>query len=343
MKLREHVGWSSPQIDEENGVISDVKILGFTSKNNRTYRREAFEQGQNLYEGKGVNLDHRSKGQRTVSDAFGRFREVYIKEDGLYAKRFEYLTSHPFAGQFVETAQRMPEQLGFSHVAEGEVVRKGKEESVESIDVVESVDLVRYPASVKGLFEAEAIDDSSGALGVRGHLRASIRSLVEDESLPVEEMRTKIMAVIETEKKVTTPAPAGEGKTEKLTEGNSESKEGTEDKATDILAAVKTMTESIEKATESLKSLRSDVDQLQRQQQLTECVQSHTIDMSKVTDEQLTQLREAKTREDMDKIAEGLPDFVRSQGKPSIPAGKAGNVDYSTLREELAEEYEFTQ
>jgi hypothetical protein len=63
-----------------------------------------------------------------------------------------------------------------------------------------------------------------------------------------------------------------------------------------------------------------------------------------MTDEQLTKLRESETAEEMEKFAESLPKFVRGAEKPSLPSsGNAGDVDYATLREELAEEYSFTQ
>jgi hypothetical protein len=56
---------------------------------------------------------------------------------------------------FLERADRFPEKIGLSHNADGKANRKGGRLIVESISRVNSVDVVRNPATNKGLFESK--------------------------------------------------------------------------------------------------------------------------------------------------------------------------------------------
>ncbi|GAG47207.1 unnamed protein product, partial [marine sediment metagenome] len=196
--------WSgADSIDEESGIVRGVKILGLESSNGRKYRKSALLDAKKLYEGMGVNLDHREDGKRRVSDGFGRTVNVEMREDGLYGD-IEYLQSHPYSSQFVEAARRMPEQLGLSHSAFGEVKQDGDDTYVEAIHRVRSVDLVRYPASTKGLFESkQPLDEFSDEPGEsaeagspRMHFRAAIMSILNDTSLSIDEVGRKIMTIL---------------------------------------------------------------------------------------------------------------------------------------------------
>ena len=50
-------GITPENIDEENGVIRNVKILGKVSKNKREYSEQSRDDAAKCYEGIGVNVD----------------------------------------------------------------------------------------------------------------------------------------------------------------------------------------------------------------------------------------------------------------------------------------------
>lgn len=338
-KLIEHVGWRKPQVSEEDGYVEDVKVLGLQSKNGRSYRRKAVEGALKLYEGAMVNLNHK-QGNRDVVEAFGQLSGLYMKDDGAYARRFDFLKKHSFSPTFIEMCQRMPAQVGLSHVAEGEVSRENGEEFVESIDKVISVDLVRNPASVKGLFEAYDMEpmEAYSSSGMRGHLRAAIMSLLEDQSMPLEEVRKKIMAILRTEKRV-----AGESEEKPAEEQKVEEQKAEKQEARQISEEEKKAAEELKKLREHVDSLLGEIHSLRHSQSLTECIQSHGLDVANMTDEQVQTLRDKKTREEMDKFAESLPDSAKiGASRPHIPAGSAGGADYSSLRKELEEELQYS-
>ncbi len=148
-------------VDREKGVIFGVKCLGRESKNGRTYSQASLGQAVELYEngGKGtrVNIDHTTGNptQRGMLEGFGILKGAKLGTDGVSAD-LHYLKAHPLAEMIVEQAERFPEQFGLSHVALGEVV-EGPDGSlvVESLEAVESVDIVQKPATNAGLFEQE--------------------------------------------------------------------------------------------------------------------------------------------------------------------------------------------
>lgn len=142
-------------VDRDAGVIRGVKILGRESANGRTYSDQAMREAALLYDGRGVNLDHDRTGkERKVAEGFGRIGNATVRPDGVYGD-LEFLKSHPAAEQVCEAAERMPEQLGMSHDAEGTVVRQNGRMVVESITSVNFVDMVRKPATNAGLFESQ--------------------------------------------------------------------------------------------------------------------------------------------------------------------------------------------
>ena len=157
-KLRETTyGKESPKVDEEKGIIYGVRCLGSESANGRIYTKQALEQASKLYEGKDVNLDHAAEAgaDRLMLEGFGVLRNSRIESDGAVYADLHYLKSHHAAATVVERVQKIPENFGMSHDAVGEM-----SESVDGPDIVESlvevnsVDLVRRPATNKSLFES---------------------------------------------------------------------------------------------------------------------------------------------------------------------------------------------
>lgn len=148
---------SAPKVDRGAGVIRAVKILGKQSRNGRMYTDEALAQAAGLYEGVCVHIDHPEAhtlgGDRKFADGFGYLQGVRRQDDGVYGD-LVFLKSHTLAEQICESAEKMPRQFGLSHHAEGYVTTQDDKTIVEGIARVFSVDIVRNPATNRGLFES---------------------------------------------------------------------------------------------------------------------------------------------------------------------------------------------
>jgi len=142
-------------VDRDAGVIHNVKIIGFTSKNNRVYSRKCLEEAVGLYEDRPVNANHTQAGDEVkVEDRLGKIKNVRMAESGLYGD-FHFLKSHPMTERLLEAAEKMPELFGFSQRAFGTVKANAKgPEEVSKIKQVLSVDLVSDPATNKSLMES---------------------------------------------------------------------------------------------------------------------------------------------------------------------------------------------
>lgn len=177
-KLASGVSWNKPEplqefvnsrgatvrVDRQASVLRGVKLLGLTSRNRRRYREAALRKAMHLYEGAKVNVDHPKGdplGPRAYRDRLGVLREVKLRAgDGLYAA-LHFNPKHPLAGQLVWDAEHSPDNVGLSHNV---LTRTSKDSGgvvVESIDRVQSVDLVADPATTSGLFEQVQNDPSA--------------------------------------------------------------------------------------------------------------------------------------------------------------------------------------
>ncbi len=151
----------TPEVDRESGVIRGVKILGLQSKNKRRYTPECVAAAIPLYEGRPAFVDHVRPGQegpRSYRDKIGVHRNIRQAPDtspGLVSD-FHLNLKHPLAESILWDAENAPQSLGFSHDAQGRIVRKGGEAVVEEILSVASCDLVCRPATTNGLFEDTA-------------------------------------------------------------------------------------------------------------------------------------------------------------------------------------------
>lgn len=303
MRLIEHTTWASQSIDEEAGVIKGVKILGLQSKNGRTYKTDAIATAKKLYEGMGINLDH-MKGNRRVSDGFGRLRGVELREDGLYGD-LEYLKSHPYADQFIESAKRMPEQVGLSHSAEGKVAKQGDQEVVEEISAVHSVDVVRYPATTKGLFEQAEPEPLKVVI---------VKDLNEDDP-PAEPSADDQPGDPD-------PAPAPDPAEAPADPPEEEKAEG--DPPADPPADDTPPEPTVE-------SLQQQVADLQHRLDISEALLHSNVDVSSLTETQLADLRSKATRPEMEALIESYPPIARR--RPASPKGQT--VKYDELREDF--------
>lgn len=162
MRINETVfseAMAEDQIDSENGVIRNVRILGKESKNGRTYSDAAMDAAVTLYEGAPVNIDHASGREtaRGFEEGFGEIRKATRKPDGIYGD-LHFETTHPMAPRVLERAKRFPTRVGLSHVIEGESKPHNGKRVVERIERVISVDVVSRPATNSTFFESEEDD-----------------------------------------------------------------------------------------------------------------------------------------------------------------------------------------
>jgi len=144
------------KVDREHGVIGGVKILGLSSKNNRTYTKEAVARAAALYEGSKVNIDHpegNPNASRSYAARIGSVRNVTVDSDGGLRGDLHFNPKHALAEQLIWDAEHSPENVGFSHNIEGRTSRGKAGVVVEEISRVQSVDLVADPATTRGLFE----------------------------------------------------------------------------------------------------------------------------------------------------------------------------------------------
>ncbi|MEA1950727.1 MAG: hypothetical protein U9N87_05050 [Planctomycetota bacterium] len=158
--LREYVDSRGVKmrVDRGGGIIRGVKILGRNSRNGRRYPTQTLLRAVELYEGAKVNVNHAkgaAAGPRDYQDRIGAIRGVRVRpEEGLFAD-FHFNPKHALAEQLIWDAQHAPENVGFSHNVRAKTVRRGDQVEVESIDKVQSVDLVADPATTAGLFESQ--------------------------------------------------------------------------------------------------------------------------------------------------------------------------------------------
>jgi hypothetical protein len=147
------------RVDKEKGIIFGVHLCGLESKNGGRYTTTCLEAARDMYEGTKCNINHPDRASpgkdRLVGDRFGVYHNVVIGADGAYAD-LHYLKSHPLADMVCESAERMPEALGFSQNAKTIQVPDGQGGIMhESITRVRSVDLVADPATTSSIFESE--------------------------------------------------------------------------------------------------------------------------------------------------------------------------------------------
>lgn len=158
-RFTEHVAIGSiteDRIDREQGIVRDVLLLGKDS--NREYSRKAMQEAAELYPGTGINLaPHRTDGSdHHAVDGFGEVQgRCHVREDGVYGN-IGYNTKHEKAEWFLEQITRFSRQIAMSHDAEGELSsRRGQKPLVESVDVVNSLEIVRKGGHRRGFFESE--------------------------------------------------------------------------------------------------------------------------------------------------------------------------------------------
>ncbi len=148
---------SGVTVDREKGVIRNVRICGETSLNGRKYPPSVLRRDFPKYENAKVYFDHSRVGERSIRDVAGWLSDVKPDADGIPRGNLNLYMTDASAGKVLEAAERNPNQLGLSHVAECKSNFKGGVEIIESIESVVSVDIVTDPATNRGLFESTGV------------------------------------------------------------------------------------------------------------------------------------------------------------------------------------------
>lgn len=145
-------------VDASSGVVSDIKILGANSRNQRRYTHDAMQEAVPRYEGTKVFLNHptpeRLDHDRDFRDWVGVLKGVRFAGGELRGNLHLRRESKHYS-EILEAAEHFPESFGMSHVADGDSNWVNGVEIVESITHVFSVDLVMEPATTAGLFESK--------------------------------------------------------------------------------------------------------------------------------------------------------------------------------------------
>lgn len=159
---------SAVRVDRERGVIGPVKVLGWKSANNRDYLPEGVNPA--LYEGRRVCVGHVQGGVgRSPFDTYGLLEGVSKNKSGVYAERLRLLNPKgDFEQRLLSAAESAPHLFGLSHTARGREKAGSGGKIIESVESVESVDLVTDPATVRGFYESR-----------NQPVRTKIRDLIE--------------------------------------------------------------------------------------------------------------------------------------------------------------------
>lgn len=184
-------GQTPLKIDEANGVIFRVKVLGRFSRNNHglteaengsEYTEGFMRSAIPMYEGCKVKVNHppdrsRPAAERDVDDTFGILRNVRIESDeqgnpATWAD-LHYLNAHPLAPRVVEDVKKGLGVYGLSHNASAKrerFDRAARRLVIEEPAMVRSVDLVDKPATNRNLWESE-----------RTAVKITLRDLLESQ------------------------------------------------------------------------------------------------------------------------------------------------------------------
>lgn len=147
---------STAKVDVAAGTIIGARLCGEHSKNGRRYERKAFTESRGKYEGAKSYFDHaKGNGERSVRDLAAKITDVTIDNQGLPRGTLRFYDStDPLSKKILNIAATSPGDIGLSHVARCKTRFEGGVEVIESIELVESVDIVTDPATTKGFFES---------------------------------------------------------------------------------------------------------------------------------------------------------------------------------------------
>lgn len=160
------------RVDRENNTINGVLLVGIGESVNKiqesqskrkfayTYPESTLMEAAPKYEGVPVYIDHLQEGKtrRNLGSKFGKVVNARFKEGKGVLGDIRFNPKHVLAEQILWAAENMPDELGCSHTANGNIGRNSSGLFVESIISVASVDLVAESATTTTLFEGVIAD-----------------------------------------------------------------------------------------------------------------------------------------------------------------------------------------
>lgn len=166
MKILEAIEITEAPVD---GVLHNVRILNFQSKNNRLYDVGAVKKAEKLYEGAGVFLNHNgsAKISRDVRDKIGKTSNVRVTEAGVIGD-LQLLTAHPAVPAIMEDFQKKTGVFCLSHEIDGDMVRQGGKDVVTNIVAVDGICVVDRGATTTTLREQEEMTGESDQVLIDG-------------------------------------------------------------------------------------------------------------------------------------------------------------------------------
>ena len=328
-------------VDRENRVIRGVKLLGEQSVNSiqvdgkryngYAYPRSTREAAASHYEGKFVYFNHRrDRSPRDLNDKAGWFEGVHEKGDGLYGD-YHWLTDAR-NDKIADAAERNPRAFGFSHDAGGNPrVVNGKVE-IQSIEFVESVDVVDSGATVKSLFESiggntvkmtirsilescfpkrksrlvemedampmdspvEMASEASSDDQIKAAFRGAVVAAFDDDSLDTAATLAKMKEILKAYEKLT----------------SSESSEPPSDPPVSETTESRKSDELASKLTKTIESLNAKLDRLERESEARRVLESLGINPANIDDEHLKLLHSQADAAAMKSLVESWPSHV---------------------------------
>jgi hypothetical protein len=154
------------EVDEDNGIIKNVLVLGTASRGTGVYTRPVMEDAIQRYDGQPTFVNHTRDGSHPSYDnKLGVHRNPHMSPEGIRTD-FHFNPKHRCASQLLWDAKNDPKNVGFSHDADCEYRVEGGKRVVTSIAKVYSVDLVTRPGTTGGMFEEELLDPETEKLAV---------------------------------------------------------------------------------------------------------------------------------------------------------------------------------
>jgi len=227
LDLREATAFGTgPKVDRSRNLITGVKVLGLQSGNGNDYAPAVLEKALPLFESCKVNLDHPLRGgkkeDRKVAERWGKLTSPRVAPDGLYGDLL-YNPHHPLTESILWWAENMPDCLGLSQYGRGTGRRKDDGRwQVESIDSVQSVDLVADPATTKSLFESQEPDmpdaTDGAAMAAPDHeaqmsdaFANAVMAVVKDSSMDLAAKMKRIKDILRAQEKLMAKVEDDEG------------------------------------------------------------------------------------------------------------------------------------
>lgn len=153
---------SEALVDRKNRIIRNVCVLTSESKNRRTYSSESLDDVVHLIDANGrCFYDHSREdngSRRSTRELIGKLSNPRREDTNVFA---DLKVLEDEAPRIFSMAEDMPDIIGMSIDGEAVIKPSGSEEQndlVERVMILNSTDLVAYPATTKSLFEEEDND-----------------------------------------------------------------------------------------------------------------------------------------------------------------------------------------